>query len=165
MADSDDAAEGKSDKPRDGENRDGLFIRLYFGDGRHIGPGMIDLLETIREEHSILSSARRLGMSYRRAWLLVDELDRAFTERVVVTYPGRRGHGTDLTAFGERLITLYRDMEKRSAEATAEITKELRGRLAPDWQEKPSTQKPPKEASPAGKPKGRPAKKTAVTAS
>lgn len=47
--------------------RDGLFIRVYFGDGRHLGPGMIDLLETIRREGSILSAARKMGMSYRRA--------------------------------------------------------------------------------------------------
>lgn len=123
-----------SEPDAEGErHRDGLFIRVYFGDGRHIGPGMIELLETIRVERSILSAARRMGMSYRRAWLLVDELDRAFTERVVRTYPGRRGHGTDLTEFGERLITLYREIERASTEASAGPVAELRAKLAPDW--------------------------------
>ncbi|HEY9211542.1 MAG TPA: ModE family transcriptional regulator [Ancylobacter sp.] len=122
-------------------HRDGLFIRVYFGDGRHIGPGMIDLLETIRTERSILSAARKMGMSYRRAWLLVDELDRSFKERVVETYPGRRGHGTDLTAFGERLIALYRDIERRSAAATKAAVDELRGALAPEMIESATAKK------------------------
>ncbi|MCJ8142001.1 LysR family transcriptional regulator [Ancylobacter sp. A5.8] len=122
-------------------HRDGLFIRVYFGDGRHIGPGMIELLETIRAERSILSAARRMGMSYRRAWLLVDELDHAFTERVVQTYPGRRGHGTDLTEFGERLITLYREIEAASAQAAAGAVAELRAKLSPDRGAEPAAVK------------------------
>ncbi|CAA0097241.1 Uncharacterised protein [Starkeya nomas] len=111
--------------------RDGLFIRVYFGDGRHVGPGMIELLETIRAERSILSAARRMGMSYRRAWLLVDEIGRNFREPVVETHPGRRGHGTDLTPFGERLIELYREIEQHSAAATRSAVEELRAALSP----------------------------------
>ncbi|TCK29041.1 molybdate transport system regulatory protein [Ancylobacter aquaticus] len=111
--------------------RDGLFIRVYFGDGRHIGPGMIELLETIRSERSILSAARALGMSYRRAWLLVDEIGRSFRQPVVETHPGRRGHGTDLTPFGERLIALYREIEQASAAASRTAVDELRAALAP----------------------------------
>ncbi|MDQ0512852.1 winged helix-turn-helix domain-containing protein [Ancylobacter amanitiformis] len=111
--------------------RDGLFIRVYFGDGRHIGPGMIDLLETIRRERSILSAARHMGMSYRRAWLLVDAMARTFREPVVETHPGRRGAGTNLTAFGERLIALYRGIEQSSAAASRAAMEELRAGLAP----------------------------------
>lgn len=110
--------------------RDGLFVRVYFGDGRHLGPGMVELLETIRSERSILSAARRMGMSYRRAWLLVDEIGRNFREPVVVTHPGRRGHGTDVTAFGERLIALYRQIEAASALASRSAVDELRAALA-----------------------------------
>jgi len=128
-------------EPDNEAHRDGLFIRVYFGDGRHIGPGMIDLLETIRTERSILAAAKKMGMSYRRAWLLVDELDRSFTQRVVETYPGRRGHGTDLTPFGERLIALYRDIERRSADATKAAVEELRGSLAPEMIESASLKK------------------------
>ncbi|WP_371347082.1 winged helix-turn-helix domain-containing protein [Ancylobacter sp. IITR112] len=115
--------------------RDGLFIRVYFGDGRHLGPGMIELLEAIRRERSILSAARHLGMSYRRAWLLVDEIGRNFRQPVVETHPGRRGHGTDLTPFGERLIALYRDIEAQSAAASRDAVDELRAALAPQDQE------------------------------
>ena len=111
--------------------RDGLFIRVYFGDGRHLGPGMIELLEAIRTERSILSAARRLGMSYRRAWLLVDEIGRSFRQKVVETHPGRRGHGTDLTPFGERLIALYREVERSSTAASRAAVDELRAALAP----------------------------------
>ena len=126
--------------------RDGLFIRLYFGDGRFLGPGKIELLETIRTEHSILSAARKMGMSYRRAWLLVDELDRMFNQRVVETFPGRRGHGTELTAFGEKLIALYRGIERDSASASRKAAEELRAALAEDWQAIPEPA--PKPAAP-----------------
>lgn len=135
-----------------GRHRDGLFIRLYFGDGRHVGPGMIELLETIRAEHSILSAAKKMGMSYRRAWLLVDELNSSYRERVVVTHPGRRGHGTDLTPFGERLIALYRAIEAKSALATAEEAAELRAALVADWTLPPEV-KPAVKTT--GKPRGR----------
>ncbi len=126
-------ARGKMDDAEEAARkpRDGLFIRVYFGDGRHIGPGMIELLEAIRSERSILSAARRIGMSYRRAWLLVDEISSHFREPVVLTHPGRRGHGTELTAFGERLIALYRTVESASAAASREAVSELRAALAP----------------------------------
>ncbi|WP_428030838.1 winged helix-turn-helix domain-containing protein [Ancylobacter sp.] len=120
-----------ADEPAARNPRDGLFIRVYFGDGRHLGPGMIDLLETIRTERSILAAARAMNMSYRRAWLLVDEIGRTFRQPVVQTHPGRRGHGTDLTPFGARLIALYRDIERTSAEVTLSATQEIRAALAP----------------------------------
>ncbi|MFK8250501.1 winged helix-turn-helix domain-containing protein [Ancylobacter terrae] len=110
-----------------------IFIRIDFGDGRRLGPGKIALLEAIRTERSILSAARSLGMSYRRAWLLVDELDHMFEERVVATFPGRRGHGTELTAFGERLIALYRAIERQGSRAAKAATAELTACLARDW--------------------------------
>lgn len=131
--------------------RDGLFIRVYFGDGRFIGPGKIELLETIRAQGSILSAAKAMGMSYRRAWLLVDEINRMFAEPAVATFPGRRGHGTELTALGERIIALYRGIERDSAAASRAATQELRAALAGD---------PPLEASGAAAeitvPPGRP---------
>lgn len=119
--------------------RDGLFIRVYFGDGRFLGPGKIELLETIRTERSILSAARAMGMSYRRAWLLVDELDRMFREPVVETFPGRRGRGTELTAFGERVIALYRGIERDCATASRKADEELRAALAPASSSSPAT--------------------------
>lgn len=134
------------------KHRDGLFIRVYFGDGRHIGPGMVQLLEAIRTERSILAAARHMGMSYRRAWLLVDEISRNFREPVVATYPGRRGHGTDLTPFGERLITLYREIEIASARASQSAVDELRAALS---SLPPDDAQPVPAETPAAQPKTR----------
>ena len=110
-----------------------LFLRVDFPDERALGPGKIMLLEAIREHRSILSAAKAIGMSYRRAWLLVDELDRMFEQRVIVTFPGRRGAGTEVTPFGERLIALYRAMERQAAKSTHAAVKELTQALAAEY--------------------------------
>lgn len=110
-----------------------LFLRVDFPDERALGPGKIMLLEAIREHRSILSAAKAIGMSYRRAWLLVDELDRMFEQRVIVTFPGRRGAGTEVTPFGERLIALYRAMERQAAKSTQAAVKELTQALAAEY--------------------------------
>ncbi|MFS8039181.1 winged helix-turn-helix domain-containing protein [Xanthobacter sp. AM11] len=110
-----------------------LFLRVDFPDGRRLGPGKIMLLEAIREQRSILAAAKSIGMSYRRAWLLVDELDRMFEQKVIVTHPGRRGAGTEVTAFGERIIALYRAMERQAAKATQAAVGELTQSLAAEF--------------------------------
>ena len=110
-----------------------LFLRMDFPDGRRLGPGKIMLLEAVRDHGSILSAAKAIGMSYRRAWLLMDELDRMFEEKVIVTYPGRRGAGTEVTAFGARLIALYRAAERQAAKATHGAMEELKSSLAVDY--------------------------------
>ncbi|GGF60638.1 hypothetical protein GCM10007301_20480 [Azorhizobium oxalatiphilum] len=110
------------------------FLRLDFADGRKLGPGKIMLLEAVGTHGSILSAAKAIGMSYRRAWLLMDELDRMFEERVILTHPGRRGSGTDITPFGHRLIALYRAMERQSAKATEGAVAELTRSLAKAYQ-------------------------------
>lgn len=110
-----------------------LFLRVDFPDGRRLGPGKIMLLEAIREHRSILSAAKAIGMSYRRAWLLVDELDRMFEQKVIITHPGRRGAGTEVTAFGERIIALYRAMERQAAKATQAALGELTQSLAAEF--------------------------------
>ena len=110
-----------------------LFLRIDFADGRKLGPGKITLLEAIRVHGSILSAAKAIGMSYRRAWLLIDELDRMFEEKVIVTYPGRRGAGTEVTAFGARVIALYRASERQAAKATRASVDELRASLAAEF--------------------------------
>lgn len=108
-----------------------LFLRIYFPDGKRIGPGKILLLETLRTHGSILGAAKAIGMSYRRAWMLTDEMNRMFTQKVIITHPGRRGAGTEVTAFGERLISMYREMEARSAQANQPMLDELIAGLAP----------------------------------
>ncbi|MGU3493580.1 winged helix-turn-helix domain-containing protein [Xanthobacteraceae bacterium A53D] len=121
-----------------------LFLRLDLPDGRRLGPGKIALLEAVGTHGSILSAAKAMGMSYRRAWLLMDELDRMFEEPVILTHPGRRGAGTDITPFGHRVIALYRAMERQSAKATEKLVDELKGSLATDYQSRQDAKSAPK---------------------
>ncbi|KAA0943574.1 LysR family transcriptional regulator [Pseudomonas veronii] len=96
-----------------------LKIRLRCGDDIAIGPGKADLLAAIQEAGSISGAARLLGMSYRRAWLLVETMNRCFREPLVSTSAGgRHGGGTQLTATGEQVLKSYRDLCVR---ALAEI--------------------------------------------
>jgi len=92
-----------------------LFLRVIFADGERIGPGKIDVLEAIGREHSISAAARALGMSYRRAWLLLDAMNKMFRQPVIVTRPGRAAGGSaEVTPFGNRVVRLYRDAERRA---------------------------------------------------
>jgi molybdate transport system regulatory protein len=95
-----------------------LTVRVDFGADRALGPGKIRLLEAIGNSGSISRAARALGMSYRRAWLLVDDLNRSFRAPVVATQPGgARGGGAALTPFGAELIAKYRAIEARAMTA------------------------------------------------
>lgn len=95
-----------------------LTVRIDFGLDRALGPGKVRLLETIERTGSISQAGRTLGMSYRRAWLLVDDLNRCFRQPVVTTKPGgARGGGAALTRFGRELIKSYRSIETRAATA------------------------------------------------
>ena len=97
-----------------------LSIRIDLGPGIRIGPGKVRLLELIAETGSISAAGRALEMSYRRAWLLVDEMNRTQPSPVVEAKPGgRSGGGAALTEFGKRLVACYRDIE-RDAEEMAE---------------------------------------------
>jgi molybdate transport system regulatory protein len=96
-----------------------LTVRVDFGADRALGPGKIRLLEAIGKSGSISRAGRALGMSYRRAWLLVDDLNRCFRAPVVATQPGgARGGGAALTPFGLELIEKYRAIESRATGAT-----------------------------------------------
>jgi molybdate transport system regulatory protein len=112
-----------------------LTVRIDFGSERALGPGKVRLLEAIGETGSISRAGRALGMSYRRAWLLVDDLNRCFRAPVVATQPGgAKGGGAALTAFGRELIATYRSIEAQAAAATrpqlAKLTGALRARGA-----------------------------------
>ncbi|MFM2421899.1 MAG: hypothetical protein RL291_429 [Pseudomonadota bacterium] len=107
-----------------------LTLRIDLPNGSRLGPGKVALLEALQTHKSIAAAARDRGMSYRRAWLLIDDMNRAFAKPVVETFPGRsHGAGAALTAFGERLVALYRSAERKSAKAieatVAEIEVEL----------------------------------------
>jgi molybdate transport system regulatory protein len=89
-----------------------------------MGPGKARLVAAIDATGSISAAARSMGMSYRRAWQLVDALNESFTEPVVLTATGgRRGGGARVTPFGRELVRRYRAMENK---ASAAIVKELR---------------------------------------
>ncbi len=103
-------------------------LRVTAGDAIAIGPGKIALLEAIVTTGSITAAAKRLDMSYRRAWMLVDELNRALAKPAVDSVKGgTRGGGTEVTAVGLRLIALYRGIEDKAAQACrAEVARLMR---------------------------------------
>lgn len=87
-------------------------VKLALDDGPPLGPGKIELLEAIRETGSIAAAGRRLAMSYKRAWTLVDELNLSFREPLVArSAGGRSGGGATLTALGEDVLVRYRRVE------------------------------------------------------
>jgi molybdate transport system regulatory protein len=95
-----------------------LSIRIDLASGGRIGPGKIALLEAIRSTGSISAAARSIGMSYRRAWLLVEELNRALREPAVTTETGGPGGGGAMvTPTGERVVGLYRTIESHARAA------------------------------------------------
>ena len=105
-------------------------VRITKGDDIAIGPGQVDLLEAIAETGSITAAAKKLGMSYRRAWMLVDTMNRCFKTPIVEAEAGgKRGGGTRLTATGSDVVRLYRSIERKAAKAgvadLADLTKLL----------------------------------------
>jgi len=109
-----------------------VTLRLDFDDRRHLGHGKIRLLELIDANGSISSAARAMGMSYRRAWLLTDEVNRMFAEPVFATKLGGKGGGkAQLTDFGRSLVTLYRRMERQTEGDFGDDIRRLEAALAP----------------------------------
>lgn len=97
-----------------------LTLRLDFVGGDRLGPGKVALLERIDSTGSISAAGRELGMSYKRAWDLVDSLNRTFREPAVATrLGGTQGGGAALTPFGRALVARYRGMEAAVREAVA----------------------------------------------
>ena len=93
-----------------------IRCRIDFGSGCSVGPGKIELLEAIGRSGSLSQAARDLKMSYRRAWLLLDHLNRSFAEPVVTTsVGGAHGGGAAVTAFGDALVISYRKVERATA--------------------------------------------------
>ena len=97
-----------------------LSLRIDVANGSRIGPGKIALLEQIAALGSISAGGRALDMSYRRAWKLIDELNRIFGAAVVETATGgKHGGGAALTPLGASVVARYRAIE-RAAERAAE---------------------------------------------
>jgi molybdate transport system regulatory protein len=96
-----------------------LTLRVDLGPKQSIGPGKMRLLDAIVETGSISSAGRMLGMSYRRAWMLIDDLNSSFRRKVVsTTLGGKEGGGAKLTPFGEELVKRYRAIEASATKAT-----------------------------------------------
>jgi molybdate transport system regulatory protein len=97
-----------------------IRISVYLGDAGHkLGPGKVALLEAIDQEGSISAAARSMGMAYRHAWEMVDELNHCFdTPAVEVSAGGRAGGGAVLTARGRDVVKRFRSIEA-SAERSA----------------------------------------------
>eukprot|EP01037_Dinobryon_pediforme_P014607 gene14607-14731_t len=107
-------------------------LRLDFDAGRRLGHGKIALLEAIQSTGSISAAGREFNMSYRRAWLLTDEINHMFIGPLVSTRGGgKNGGGASLTPLGEEIARLYRDAERKiQISAAAEIAA-LENALAP----------------------------------
>ena len=102
-------------------------LRLLLDDATAFGPGKADLLEGIRDTGSISGAGRRMRMSYRRAWQLVDELNRDFNAPLVETLTGGKGGGgTQLTPLGLDVLERYRRIEAACASAMAKDIEALR---------------------------------------
>ena len=96
-------------------------MRICTAESVALGPGKVALLEAVREYGSITAAARSLGMSYRRAWLLIDELNRSLKSPATVSEKGgQHVGGCTLTPVGEKIVRLYREVETRAAKACSE---------------------------------------------
>jgi molybdate transport system regulatory protein len=94
-----------------------IKLQLIRGDETAMGPGKADLLEAIVAHGSISAAGRAMGMSYRRAWILVDEMNRAFAERLVTTASGGGPNGgARLTETGTAVLAAYRELERAVAQ-------------------------------------------------
>lgn len=88
-------------------------LRISFPHEDRLGRGKMELLEHIRETGSISAAGRAMDMSYRRAWLLVSDMNRMFLEPVVESQRGgQKGGGATLTPFGDELLARFRKMEQ-----------------------------------------------------
>ena len=106
-------------------------MRINHGDVIAVGPGKIALLEAVERTGSITAAAKDLDMSYRRAWLLLDELNRSLKQPAIDSAKGgQRGGGSALTEVGRELIRLYRHIEAKAAKACGKDIERLMGMLA-----------------------------------
>lgn len=106
-------------------------LRVLLGEATAIGPGKADLLEAVARTGSISGAARAMGMSYRRAWLLVDTMNRSFRAPLITTAAGGPGGGgARVTELGHDVLARYRSMEERAGAAVSEDLAAFRELLA-----------------------------------
>ena len=96
----------------------GLTLRILSAEHPAMGPGKAQLIELIAKSGSISAAARELGMSYRRAWVLVAAINASFKKPVVLTATGgKKGGGTQVTPYGLTLVARFREMEVKASQS------------------------------------------------
>lgn len=116
--------------PRQSKPR--LRLRVVYGPGEMIGPGKADLLEGIAETGSIAAAGRRMGMSYKRAWMLVETMNAMFRAPVVESSRGgAQGGGAVVTQTGHAVLAAYRALEAGAQAGGAPAIADLTALLAP----------------------------------
>lgn len=105
-------------------------FRVILGRDIALGPGKVELLEQVRQTGSIAEAAAKIGMSYMRAWTLIKTMERCFKEPLIkVSRGGAKHGGAKLTANGERVLALYRGMEREGMKATVRTRRQIISRL------------------------------------
>ena len=124
----------------------GIRFRVDFHDRCSVGSGKISLLEGIARTGSLSQAARDVGMSYRRAWLLVDSLNADFDTAVTsATVGGSGGGGAQLTPFGRELIDAYRGLEDRLRALAAAHLSGIAAHAAAPHRRSPAGSPPPRQ--------------------
>jgi molybdate transport system regulatory protein len=108
-----------------------IHLKLALPNGGDLDEADAALIETLQKCRSILGASKLMNLSYRKTWLMADALNRTFEERVIETFPGRRGGGAEVTAFGRRIAALFRSIERRSSQAAGAALEELTASV--DW--------------------------------
>ncbi len=107
-----------------------LRIRIVFGPDEMMGPGKAELLERIHRTGSIAAAGREMGMSYKRAWMLVETMNAMFREPVVRSVRGgAKGGGAAVTEAGRAVLAAYRALEEEAGRAGAAHVARLRGMM------------------------------------
>ncbi len=108
-----------------------IRLGVYLAEkGPKLGRGKIELLKAVRDQGSISGAARSMGMAYRHAWCLLDELNRSFAEPVITSKPGGpRGGGARITAWGEELVVRFEAMNRIATESVEPHLRALESHL------------------------------------
>ncbi len=110
---------------RTGAKRAKVHLRLSLPNDGSLDETDIALIEMLQKCQSILGASKLLGMSYRKTWFMADAMNRTFETNVIDALPGRRGGGAEVTPFGQRIVALYRSIERRSSRAAVASLDEL----------------------------------------
>lgn len=111
---------------------DDVQLRVMIAPDVRFGPGKANLLEGIKDTGSIAAAGRRMGMSYKRAWYLVDAMNSHFSLPLVESAKGgTTGGGASLTPFGNQILTSYRTMQRLAEKAVAQELRRLRRKVSP----------------------------------